>query len=111
VWAVGSVRRATASSATERYELRCAGLVVREGANALRPGIAAVTARLESGTLRVVEGRCPNLLAEAGLYRYSDDPRGRRGWTQRNLQQPPGPAPGAAAPTTCSAACAASRRC
>jgi hypothetical protein len=63
------------SGATERCELRCAGLTVREGDNALRPGIAAVTARLENGTLKVVEGRCPNLLAEAGLYRYSDDPR------------------------------------
>jgi hypothetical protein len=63
------------SGATERCELRCAGLIVREGDNALRPGIAAVTARLENGTLRVVEGRCPNLLAEAALYRYSDGPR------------------------------------
>ncbi len=61
------------SGATERCELRCAGFVVQEGDNALRPGIAAVSARLENGTLRVVEGRCPNLLAEAALYRYSDD--------------------------------------
>jgi hypothetical protein len=66
------------SGATERCELRCAGFAVREGNNALRPGIAAVSARLESGTLRVVEGCCPNLLAEAALYRYSDDPRDRR---------------------------------
>jgi hypothetical protein len=61
------------SGATERCELRCAGFVVREGSNALRPGIAAVSARLESGTLRVLEGRCPNLLYEASLYRYSDE--------------------------------------
>jgi hypothetical protein len=66
------------SGATERCELRCAGFVVREGDNALRPGIAAVSARLEGGTLRVVEGRCPNLLAEAALYRYSADPRDRQ---------------------------------
>ena len=46
--------------------------MVREGSNALRPGIAAVSARLENGTLRVLEGRCPNLLYEASLYRYSD---------------------------------------
>jgi hypothetical protein len=58
------------SGANERCELRLAGFAVREGVNALRSGIAAVSARLESGTLRVVEGRCPNLLAEAGLYRY-----------------------------------------
>ena len=61
------------SGATERCELRCAGFVVREGDNALRPGIAAVSARLENRTLRVLQGRCPNLLAEAALYRYSDD--------------------------------------
>ncbi len=61
------------SGATERCELRYAGFVVREGDNALRPGIAAVSARLENGTLRVLEGRCPNLLAEAALYRYGDD--------------------------------------
>jgi hypothetical protein len=34
------------SGATERCELRLAGFVVREGNNALRPGIAAVSARL-----------------------------------------------------------------
>jgi hypothetical protein len=51
---------------------------VAEGDNALRPGIAAVSARLENGTLRVLEGRCPNLLAEAALYRYSDDPAERQ---------------------------------
>jgi hypothetical protein len=60
------------SGATERCELRCAGFAVREGSNALRPGIAAVSARVENGTLRVLEGRCPNLLYEASLYRYSD---------------------------------------
>ena len=41
------------SGATERCELRCA-------------------------TLRVQEGCCPNLLAEAALYRYSDDAGNRR---------------------------------
>src|SRR3954447_22929407 len=59
------------SGANERCELRCAGFTVREGSNALRPGSAAVSARLENGTLRVLQGCCPNLLAEAGLYRYS----------------------------------------
>jgi hypothetical protein len=60
------------SGATERCELRCAGFAVLEGSNALRPGIAAVSARVENGTLRVQEGRCPNLLYEAALYRYGD---------------------------------------
>jgi hypothetical protein len=60
------------SGATERSELRCAGFTVYRGDNALRPGIAAVSARLENETLRVVEGCCPNLLAEAALYRYGD---------------------------------------
>jgi hypothetical protein len=54
------------SGATERSELRCAGLVIREGRNDVRPGIAAISARLEDGTLRVLDGACPNLLAEAG---------------------------------------------
>jgi hypothetical protein len=61
------------SGANEREELRWAGFKVREGSNSLRPGIAAVSARLEDGGLRVLEGRCPNLLAEAGLYRYGDE--------------------------------------
>src|SRR6202030_3302778 len=66
------------SGATERSELRCAGFTVHAGDNGLRPGIAAVSARLENGTLRVVEGRCPNLLAEAALYRYGGDAHDRR---------------------------------
>jgi hypothetical protein len=65
------------SGATERAELRCAGFKVREGINALRPGIAAVSARLENGTLKVLAGRCPHLLSEAELYRYSPDPADR----------------------------------
>jgi hypothetical protein len=67
------------SGASERCELRCAGFAVREGNNALRPGIAAVSARVENGTLRVLAGRCPNLLYEAALYRYSDAAGKRNG--------------------------------
>jgi hypothetical protein len=37
-----------------------------------------VTARIEEGSLRVVAGACPNLLHEAGLYRYSDEVSDRR---------------------------------
>jgi hypothetical protein len=61
------------SGATEISELRCAGLKVVPGLNALQLGIAAVTARIANGTLRVIEGACPNLVAEAGLYRYGDE--------------------------------------
>jgi hypothetical protein len=49
--------------------------------NALRPGIAAVTARVEDGTLRILPGACPNLLAEAELYRYSTESQNRRAET------------------------------
>jgi hypothetical protein len=67
------------SGASEIAELRCAGFIVNPGRNDLRPGIMAVNARLEDGTLRVLEGRCPHLLSEAGLYRYSTELSDRRG--------------------------------
>jgi hypothetical protein len=54
-------------------ELRWAGFAVRRGGNAVRQGIAAVHARLGNGTLRVLEGACPNLLAEAELYTYGSE--------------------------------------
>jgi hypothetical protein len=60
------------SGASERYELIRANRKVLKGNNEIRPGIAAVTARLEAGMLKVVEGTCPNLLREADLYRYGD---------------------------------------
>jgi hypothetical protein len=55
---------------TEIEELRAAGLRVWPGNNALAGGIAAVTARLGSGRLKVARGACPELAREAGLYRY-----------------------------------------
>jgi hypothetical protein len=58
------------SGPTEINEFRRAGYVVRKGLNDIRLGIAAVTARLRTGRLRVCAHRCPNLLAEAKLYRY-----------------------------------------
>jgi hypothetical protein len=58
------------SGAGDIAQLCCAGFKVRAGDNDIRPGIAAVRARLENGSLRVLAGACPNLLAEAGLYRY-----------------------------------------
>jgi hypothetical protein len=69
------------SGANERAELRCAGFVVREGRNELRSGISAVARRLETGTLRVVEGCCPNLLMEADRYRYASEEDGGGGET------------------------------
>ena len=62
------------SGAAEIAELRCAGFAVSAGDNSLRLGIAAVAARLDNGTLKVLAGACPSLLREASLYRYSDDP-------------------------------------
>jgi hypothetical protein len=50
-----------------------AGFKVRAGDNTIRLGIAAVRARLEKGTLRILQGACPNLLAEAALYRYGPE--------------------------------------
>jgi hypothetical protein len=52
-----------------------AGFTVAQGQNAIALGLAAVCARLENGTLRVLEGACPNLLREADLYRYAEGPR------------------------------------
>ncbi len=67
------------SGTVEINELIGADSMVRKGRNAMRLGIAAVSARLENGTLRVVEGACPNLLREAGLYRYATEADSRRG--------------------------------
>jgi len=55
---------------TEIEEMRAAGLKVMRGKNDIRAGIAAVTARLRTGRLRVLRSACPHLIAEAGLYRY-----------------------------------------
>ena len=60
------------SGANEIAELRRANFTVLRGVNDLRLGITAVRARLEDGRLRIVEGRCPNLLAEAGMYRWGE---------------------------------------
>lgn len=54
---------------TEREEFRAAGHTIRQGHNDIRLGIAAVTARLRTGRLKISAG-CVNLVAEARLYRY-----------------------------------------
>ena len=61
-----------------------ADFTVRKGRNAMRLGIQAVAARLENGTLHVVAGACPNLLREAGLYRYATEADSRRGESPLN---------------------------
>jgi hypothetical protein len=61
-------------SGAEQIAALCyAGFTVRKGNNAINTGIMAVTRRLNEGTLKVLEGACPNLLHEAGLYRYDDE--------------------------------------
>jgi hypothetical protein len=64
------------SGAREIYELRCAGFKIRLGDRDVRTGLAAVKARLEENALKVVAGACPNLLAEAALYRYDPADKG-----------------------------------
>ena len=65
------------SGANERSEMRVAGYAVMPGKNDIRAGLSLVTARLEGGMLRIIDGTCPNLLSEAGLYRYGDAVHGR----------------------------------
>lgn len=50
--------------------LRSAGHLVYKGDNSLRAGIAAVTARIQTGRLRVVAPACRHLLDEASRYCY-----------------------------------------
>ncbi|MBY0231992.1 MAG: terminase family protein, partial [Gemmataceae bacterium] len=72
--ALGDVRWfADPASPSEIEEFRLAGLKALRAPNAIAPGIAAVTARLQTGRLRIVRGACPQLLREACLYRYPDD--------------------------------------
>ena len=58
------------AGATEIEEFRRANHVVRKGLNDIRLGIAAVTARLRMGRLKIDPRRCPSLCREATLYRY-----------------------------------------
>jgi hypothetical protein len=58
---------------TEIEEMRVAGHIVRRGNNGIRPGIAAITARIRDKRITIDPARCPNLAAEAALYRYPDE--------------------------------------
>jgi hypothetical protein len=64
------------SGAGDIADLRQANLIVMPAINDIRPGIAAVTARIETNRLRVRRAGCPNLLAEAELYRYPKSEHG-----------------------------------
>jgi hypothetical protein len=69
----GLVWYADPAGAREILELRCADVRVQKADNDVMAGIMAVRSRLLTGRLKVVAGRCPNLLAEAGLYRYDPE--------------------------------------
>ncbi len=58
------------SGPAEITNCRAAGWKVLRGNNDIRLGIAAVTARIRTGRLKVVRPSCPNLIAESQLYRY-----------------------------------------
>jgi hypothetical protein len=59
-------------------EMRRADFRISKGNNDIEHGIQAVHARLQTGRLRILQGCCPQLLAEAQLYRYETDELGRR---------------------------------
>jgi hypothetical protein len=72
--ALGGVQwYADPAGAGEIASLRYAGLNVQPAENAIRAGIAAVSARLQTGRLRVVRGACGNLIREAELYHYPSE--------------------------------------
>jgi hypothetical protein len=66
----GTMWYADPAGRTEIEELRIAGHTVRKGNNDIRAGIAAVKARIETGRLKICTYKCPNIFAEAKLYRY-----------------------------------------
>jgi hypothetical protein len=61
------------AGARERKELRCAGFVIRESDNSIKPGIAAVRSRMETGRIKILRSACPHLIREANLYHYAPD--------------------------------------
>jgi hypothetical protein len=61
------------SGAAEITGLRLADFRVSAANNSLKAGIAAVTARIETGRLKVVATACSNLVAESELYCYGPD--------------------------------------
>lgn len=68
----GVIWYADPAGRTEIEEFRSKDFKVLRGDNDIRLGIAAVTARIRTGRLKVRHTTCPNLIAEAKLYRYPD---------------------------------------
>ena len=60
------------AGATEIQEFRAGSITVYKGNNDQKAGIAAITARIETGRLKIWKQGTPNLIEEAGLYRYPD---------------------------------------
>jgi hypothetical protein len=63
---------------TEIEECRSAGLTVRRGLNDIRAGIAALSARIRTGRLKVHFPSCLNLFEEARSYRYPREDEAQR---------------------------------
>ena len=69
--ALGPVRwHADPADPGQIAEYRAAGLNVQPARNDIRLGIAAVSSRIQTGRLKVRRPACPELMREAGLYRY-----------------------------------------
>jgi hypothetical protein len=51
---------------------------IRPSTNSVETGIGLVQARIRQGMLKICAGACPNLLEEAGLYRYDDAPNEKK---------------------------------
>lgn len=60
------------SGATQIMEFRSSDITVYKGNNDIEAGVAAVTARMETGRLKIFRPGCPNLIEELGLYRYPE---------------------------------------
>jgi len=59
-------------------EFQRAGFDIRPAVASVETGIALVQSRIRQGMLRICAGACPNLLEEAGLYRYDDAPNEKK---------------------------------
>jgi hypothetical protein len=69
---LGCAWAADSAGATEIAEFRAAGIQVQKADKDIQAGIAAVTARLQTGRLKIFR-TCANLIREAALYRYPDE--------------------------------------
>lgn len=58
---------------TEITECRAAGLKVFKAPNEIATGVMAVTARINTGRLKILRPNCHNLIEESELYRYPNE--------------------------------------